>query len=69
MGVASLKIEGRMKSADYVYAVVSTYRRLLDENRDATGEEIGRMKEVFSRSGFTDGYLTGKRDLSMFGRA
>lgn len=67
MGVASLKIEGRMKSADYVYAVVSTYRRLLDENRDATGEEIGRMKEVFSRSGFTDGYFTGRISNEMLG--
>ena len=66
-GITSFKIEGRMKSADYVYAVVSTYRRLLDENRDATGEEIGRMKEVFSRSGFTDGYFTGRISNEMLG--
>lgn len=59
MGVASLKIEGRMKSPDYVYAVVSVYRRLLDEKRNADAGEIAYLSEVFSRGGFTDGYFTG----------
>ncbi len=58
-GVASLKIEGRMKSADYVYTVTSIYRRLLDEHRDSTQEENRRLERVFSRSGFTDGYFRG----------
>ena len=62
MGVASLKIEGRMKSPDYVYAVVSTYRRLLDEGRNATSQEMDYLARVFSRDGFTDGYFTGKKD-------
>ncbi|MBQ8911840.1 MAG: U32 family peptidase, partial [Clostridia bacterium] len=57
MGVASLKIEGRMKSPEYVYSVVSAYRGLLDEQRDATAEEIRRLADVFSRDGFTDGYF------------
>ncbi|MBR6917728.1 MAG: U32 family peptidase [Clostridia bacterium] len=56
-GVASLKIEGRQKSADYVYGVVKTYRRLLDERRGAAPDEIMRLRELFSRDGFTDGYL------------
>ncbi len=60
MGVSSLKIEGRMKTPEYVYGTVSTYRRLLDERRDATRDEIERMARLFSRSGFTDGYYTGK---------
>ena len=55
-GVASFKIEGRMKTPDYVYGVVSAYRRLIDEHRGATPEEIRRMAALFSRSGFTDGY-------------
>ena len=67
MGVASLKIEGRMKSPSYVYSVVSAYRRLLDENRNATPKEIERMASVFSRSGFSDGYFVGKIDNSMIG--
>ena len=67
VGVASLKIEGRMKSPSYVYSVVNTYRRLLDENRDATEKEISHLASVFSRSGFSDGYFVGKIDKSMLG--
>ncbi len=59
MGVASLKIEGRMKSPDYVYRVTSIYRRLLDERRAATSAEMAALEAVFSRQGFTDGYFTG----------
>ncbi len=66
-GVCSLKIEGRMKSPSYVYSVTSTYRRLLDENRDASQKEIDRLSDVFSRSGFSDGYYVGKVDGKMLG--
>ena len=57
-GVRSLKLEGRLKSADYVYGVTSVYRRLLDERRRATPEEIEHLSRIFSRDGFTDGYFT-----------
>ena len=66
-GVASLKIEGRMKSPDYVYTVTSIYRKLLDEGRAATAEEFDRLRKAFSRSGFTDGYFTGKISSPMTG--
>lgn len=66
-GVTSLKIEGRMKSPDYVYAVTSVYRRLLDEGRDATPDELKFLRNVFSRDGFTDGYFAGHIDKTMFG--
>ena len=66
-GVTSLKIEGRMKSPEYVGGVTSVYRRLLDENRNATGEEIKYLTSLFSRSGFTDGYFTSKINKTMFG--
>ena len=56
-GVSSLKIEGRQKSADYVYGVTSVYRRLLDERRNATKEETAYLAELFNRGGFTSGYL------------
>lgn len=59
-GVSSLKIEGRMKSPDYVYTVVSIYRRLLDEHRDSNKNEDKRLRAAFSRGGFTDGYFTGR---------
>jgi len=67
MGVSSLKIEGRMKSPSYVYSVVSAYRRCLDEGRNATKKEMTSLAEVFSRSGFSDGYYVGKIDNSMLG--
>ncbi|MBQ7715417.1 MAG: U32 family peptidase [Clostridia bacterium] len=59
-GVASLKIEGRQKSADYVYGTVKIYRALLDGKRSASPEEIIALGEIFSRDGFTDGYFKGR---------
>ncbi|MBQ9780238.1 MAG: U32 family peptidase [Clostridia bacterium] len=56
-GVASLKIEGRMKSPEYVGGVVSVWRKLLDEKRNATDGEMAYLAELFSRDGFTDGYF------------
>ena len=66
-GVASLKIEGRMKSPDYVYGVTKIYRRLLDERRNSTPSEREELKRLFSRDGFTDGYFTGKIKAPMTG--
>ena len=66
-GVTALKIEGRMKSPEYVYAVTSIYRRLLDEGRSPTPEELKRLETSFSRSGFTAGYYNKQVDPRMFG--
>ena len=66
-GVTSLKIEGRMKSPEYVYEVTSLYRRLLDDRRPATSDEIKRLTSVFSRSGFTDGYYKNRIGPQMMG--
>lgn len=66
-GVHSLKIEGRLKSPDYVYRVTSIYRRLLDERRAATDCEIAALAAVFSRSGFTDGYFKKNIGCHMMG--
>lgn len=71
-GVASLKIEGRMKSPEYVSAVVSVYRAVLDrvlngdEEAKATEEEHRQLAEAFSR-GFTTAYLHGDRGNDMMG--
>lgn len=67
MGVASLKIEGRMKSPDYVYTVTSCYRRLLDERRLPTEAELQVLQNAFSRSGFTAGYYRNRVNDNMFG--
>lgn len=66
MGVASLKIEGRMKSAAYVSAVTGIYRRLIDEKRLPTAEETERLNSIFYRGGLTDGYFTGRTGKNMF---
>ena len=66
-GVASLKIEGRMKSPSYVYEVTKIYRALLDEKRSCTKEEKARLAAVFSRDGFTDKYFIGKKEQKMTG--
>ncbi len=66
-GVSSLKIEGRMKSPSYVYKVVKAYRTFFDEHRNASIKEMEDLASVFSRSGFTDGYYTGKTDSEMNG--
>lgn len=66
-GAAALKIEGRMKSPEYVYGVTKCYRRLLDEERNATPEEIRALEELFSRGGFTDAYFRGDTACPMGG--
>ncbi len=63
IGVTSLKIEGRMKRPEYVASAVTACKNALnnkDYNKDL-------LKAVFSRSGFTDGYLMDKRNSDMFG--
>ncbi len=62
-GVSALKIEGRMKRPEYVAAAVTA---CVNARAGRPYDEAG-LAAVFSRSGFTDGYLTGKRDKSMFG--
>lgn len=63
MGTASFKIEGRMKRAEYVAAAVTACRAALDGSEP----DLETLRSVFSRSGFTDGYLSGKLGADMFG--
>ena len=62
-GVKTLKIEGRMKRPEYVAAAVTACRAA----RDGEAYDEETLRAVFSRSGFTDGYLTGRRNADMFG--
>ena len=66
-GVASLKIEGRMKAPEYVRDTTRIWRRLLDERRAATPDEMRELASIFSRGGFTDGYYREKIDSKMLG--
>lgn len=65
LGVTSFKIEGRMKTPEYVAAAVTAAREARDEGHVSEPTET-LLRSVFSRSGFTNGYLTGKR-TDMFG--
>ncbi len=58
IGVASLKIEGRLKRAEYVSAVVGIYRKYLDNPHKVSPADMKELTDAFSRSGFTDGYFT-----------
>ena len=62
-GVCSVKIEGRMKRAEYVAAAVTACREAIGGGTP----DMDSLRAVFSRSGFTDGFLTGKRTADMFG--
>lgn len=62
IGVASLKIEGRMKRPEYVAAAVSACRAVLDGKQ----ADLESLRAVFSRDGFTNAYYTGTR-REMFG--
>ncbi len=65
-GVCSAKIEGRMKRPEYVAAAVSACR-MAAEGGEIPQELLDNLEAVFSLSGFTQGYLTGKLGGSMFG--
>ena len=67
MGVACLKLEGRMKRPEYVAVITAIYRRLIDEKRGPTAEESRALEQAFSRSGFTDGYYRRRKGPAMFG--
>ncbi len=66
LGVTSAKIEGRMKRPEYVASATSACREKRDLGfvADITDRNL---KNVFSRTGFTDGYIKGKRTGEMFG--
>lgn len=65
IGVASLKIEGRLKSAEYVSTAVSVYRKYLDNGGKVSAADMDTLAKAFSRSGFTDGYFTGRLGADM----
>jgi len=76
-GVKSFKIEGRMKSPEYVGTVVSTYRKYIDSLMDfniadeaykVEARDMKDLMQIFNRGGFSRGYLAGKtgRDMMCF---
>ncbi|MCC3374018.1 U32 family peptidase [Cohnella sp. REN36] len=68
-GVTSFKIEGRLKSPEYVANVVSKYRRAIDkyfagDESEPTTEEVRELQQSFSR-GFTHGFLEGTNNKKL----
>ena len=66
MGVASIKLEGRMKRPEYVATVTGVYRKALDTGK-VTRPMVDSLLTAFNRQGFTDGYYTGNIGKAMFG--
>lgn len=67
MGVACLKLEGRMKRPEYVAIVTQIYVAALREGREPTREEQEILAQAFSRQGFTQGYYLDQTGPGMFG--
>ncbi|MCI5625795.1 MAG: U32 family peptidase [Clostridiales bacterium] len=67
MGVACLKLEGRMKRPEYVAVVTRIYANAIKENREPTRQELEELEQAFSRQGFTDGYYMDRKGPQMFG--
>ena len=66
MGVASVKLEGRMKRPEYVATVTATYRKAMDEG-GVTRPMMQELTRAFNRQGFTNGYYAGRTGREMFG--
>lgn len=70
-GIASLKIEGRMKNPEYVAGVTGIYRKYIDmyfddpDHYQVSSEDIKSLTQLFNRGGFTEGYYTsaGGKDM------
>lgn len=67
MGVASIKIEGRIKRPEYVAIVTRAYRTVLNGGK-LMPSDLQELETAFSRQGFTDGYFRGQTGSDMFGR-
>lgn len=68
-GVTSFKIEGRLKTPEYVANVVSKYRKAIDKYFDGdrsapSKEEVRELQQSFSR-GFTHGFLEGTNNKKL----
>lgn len=66
MGITSFKIEGRMKSKEYVYLVTKIYRLAIDSyikngKIKINNEDIKKLKTIFNR-GFTKGFLNNAKN-------
>lgn len=70
-GISSLKIEGRMKTPQYIAGVTSMYKKYMEiynnstENYNVLNEDIKVLAQLFNRGGFSEGYLNSFSGSSM----
>jgi putative protease len=64
IGVSSLKIEGRMKNEEYVAIVTSMYNKYRN-NSNVESDDLSMLENIFSRNGFTKGYVKGNTGAHM----
>lgn len=69
-GVASIKLEGRLKRPEYVATIANSYRNAIDamDNghfRKADEAEMSGLRQIFSRGGFMRGYAMGAEDAGV----
>ena len=67
IGVACIKIEGRMRRPEYTAIVTGIYSRAIKEKIPPKEDDFRALRAAFSRQGFTDGYFLGKKGEDMFG--
>ena len=65
IGVASLKIEGRLKRSEYTSSVCGVYRKYIDSEKNVSDSDMQELYNAFSRSGFTTKYFDGKSGKDM----
>ncbi len=73
IGVDSIKIEGRVKTSDYVYQVISMYRKYLDKTMikgktKITPKDYESILQVYNRGEFSTGFYEKHNDKSLIGR-
>ena len=69
-GVASIKLEGRLKRPEYVATIANSYRNAIDAMDNghfhkADENEITGLRQIFSRGGFMRGYAMGAEDAGV----
>lgn len=66
-GVKCIKIEGRMKRPEYTALVTKIYKDAVTFGKNPSSDDLYKLQTLFSRDGFTDGYIAGGKGKHMFG--
>jgi putative protease len=67
LGVACVKIEGRMRRPEYSAIVTGIYSRAVKDRKTPSPDDMRALRSAFSRQGFTGGYYLDQKGQAMFG--